>query len=63
MAVSVTAARAKEAMQKRLQVAEERLATVNRELSVQGLVDAKIRLAQADYYALELQVGPTVAYV
>ncbi|KAK9805009.1 hypothetical protein WJX73_000821 [Symbiochloris irregularis] len=48
-------ARAKEAMQKRLQVAEERLATLNREHSVQVLVESKLKLAQADYYALELQ--------
>ena len=49
--------RAKEALKKRLEVTEERLAHLCGEQPMQGLVEAKLRLAQADFHTLELQVG------
>ena len=50
------AARAKEALRQRLEVTEERLKHLCSGQPMQDLVEAKLRLAQADFHTLELQV-------
>lgn len=53
----MAAAMSKSMLVERLREAEDRLMTMRQEETMNALVQAKIKLAQADYVNLELQVG------
>ena len=54
---AMAAAMSKSMLVERLREAEDRLMTMRQEETMNALVQAKIKLAQADYANLELQVG------
>ena len=54
---AVAAAMSKSMLVERLREAEDRLMTMRQEETMNALVQAKIKLAQADYANLELQVS------
>ena len=57
---AVAAAMSKSMLVERLREAEDRLMTMRQEETMNALVQAKIKLAQADYANLELQVRARV---